>query len=106
MKLINVEKEGKLYTFICKSRNTRNGFAHECDLFVNGQFINENTCYYLNRTWEYYEYQTVCIGAINKAIEHEKRILTYNFKSVHSLQRLSKKRKEELQQVFDHDYYP
>lgn len=34
MKLINVEKEGKLYTFICKSRNTRNGFAHECDLFV------------------------------------------------------------------------
>ena len=58
MKVFNVNFQGEKNSIYCKYENTRNGFKH-----VATMYYNRNTyvavCYYLNRTWECFEYQSV-----------------------------------------------
>ena len=58
MKIFNVNFQGEKNSIYCKCENTRNGFKH-----VATMYYNKNTyvavCYYINRTWEYFEYQSV-----------------------------------------------
>lgn len=53
------------FNFICEWGNTRSGFKHTCNLIVNGLHNVKNVCYYYNRTWEAYNYQTVMCGALD-----------------------------------------
>lgn len=71
---------GKEYEFVNSSRSTRNGFAHDTTLFVNGYEKTSNTCHYLNRTWECYRYQTVMMGAIRQSIDNRTNLLERKFK--------------------------
>ena len=58
MKVFSVNFQGEKNSIYCKYENTRNGFKH-----VATMYYNRNTyvavCYYLNRTWECFEYQSV-----------------------------------------------
>ena len=58
MKVFSVNFQGEKNSIYCKCENTRNGFKH-----VATMYYNKNTyvavCYYLNRTWECFEYQSV-----------------------------------------------
>ncbi len=58
MKVFSVNFQGEKNSIYCKCENTRNGFKH-----VATMYYNRNTyvavCYYLNRTWECFEYQSV-----------------------------------------------
>ena len=56
---------GKVFDFYCKSRNTRSGFAHDCFIYAPG-YDFKVSCFYYNRTWESYGYQTV----LHKALEY------------------------------------
>lgn len=56
---------GKVFNFYCKWRKTRSGFAHGCFISASG-YNFKVSCFYLNRTWESYEYQTV----LHKALEY------------------------------------
>jgi hypothetical protein len=58
---------GTRYAVVCDVVNTRNGFAHVCELLVNT--VNRDPDYfnlivktvrvnYINRTWESYQYRT------------------------------------------------
>lgn len=69
MKIFDITVNGREFRFVCSSRNTRHGFAHDCTLFVNGDDCGESHCYYLNRTWESWGFQSVCIAAINKELQ-------------------------------------
>ena len=42
------------FEFVNESYDTRNGFKHVSTLFMNNCKQIENTCHYLNRTWESY----------------------------------------------------
>lgn len=71
------ELNGHSYTFINEFGSTRHGFKHHTELFEDARFVAEYTAYYLNRTWESYEYQTSMIGACKAHISSlEDRINT------------------------------
>ena len=50
--------------FINTAKNTRNGFYHKTELYIDSEFILECKCNYLNRTWESYPYQSVMKDAL------------------------------------------
>lgn len=85
------------YTFVCGSRNTRNGFAHDCTLYDGDFEISNASCYYLNRTWECYTFQSVMKKVVRIAIDDlEKRYLV-GFKSLNGYSKMTEKRKEEFE---------
>lgn len=67
MKSYKMMIEGHDVEFTCDAHDTRNGFKHTATMWIDGRRAGSHTCYYLNRTWESYAYQTVC-----RAIAYEK----------------------------------
>jgi hypothetical protein len=63
MKIFELDKK---YSIVCNWQSTRNGFKHTASLFKNGLSIYDTKICYLNRTWEYYEYESVCKQVIDK----------------------------------------
>lgn len=86
-----------VYTFICSSRSTRHGFAHDCELIKNtSSHLGKATCHYLNRTWERYTYQSVMIETVRNKIADYELAARDEFKREHNLSRITSKRKPEL----------
>lgn len=102
-KLIKIEKGGKEFLFVCESRNTRNGFAHDCTLFVDGYIAEKAKCYYFNRTWERYQYESVCVSAIDKRIAELKERLLELFKSDKKYNRMTQTRRKEFAEIVKGD---
>lgn len=97
-------KQGKsTYTFYCDSRGTRHGFKHVCELYVDGYHDADATCYYLNRTWECYKYQSAMLAAIGNLIEQHTQRLMEQFKDENGYARMTAKRCDEFQRVLDAD---
>ena len=89
--------------FVNSSRNTRNGFAHDSELFINGRNYGNNTCHYLNRTWECFRYQSVMQGLVYNLIEERKADLKASYKSENGLTRLTKKHLDKLEEIIEKD---
>ena len=89
--------------FVNSSRNTRSGFAHDTEVFIDGWKYGSNTCHYLNRTWECYRYQTVMRGCIWNLIESRKERLKEEFKGRHGYEKLTEKRKGEFEAEISND---
>lgn len=103
MQHFETEQNGNIYTFYCDSRDTRHGFKHVCELYVNGYHDADGVCYYLNRTWESYQYQSVMFDAIDSLIDRHKNRLMEQFKDEHDYSRMTAKRREEFEKVLDTD---
>ena len=89
------------YTFVCESRNTRSGFAHDCTLYEDCSEIAKVSCHYLNRTWESYRYQTVMYKAVREAIDDlEKRYLA-GFKAQNGYNKMTAKRKDDFEKFLN-----
>ena len=105
MRKININVNDYTFEFICNSRNTRNGFAHDCNLFINDFNITEAHCYYINRTWEAWTFQSVCMNAlydeINDYINRKKTI----YCDEHNYKRMTQKRKNDFEKILEHDDY-
>lgn len=87
-----------VYMFICQSRSTRNGFAHDCELIKNtSSHLSKATCHYINRTWERYTYQSVMIRAIMQKLKDYNAAAREQFKREHGLSRITAKRRPELE---------
>lgn len=103
MKIFAYQINGHEVQFICTSRNTRNGFAHDAVCIIDGNDDRtiKATCHYYNRTWERYAFQTVCMRICYEraaqAAEHEKRA----FMSARNYQRMTAKRKAEFEEFLD-----
>ena len=52
---------------VCVSENTRSGFRHLATLLFNGVEQETEKCCYQNRTWERFEFQSVCKRLIEKS---------------------------------------
>lgn len=100
-RVIIINENGVNYTFFCRSENTRNGFKHVVELFIGGYRQAFATCYYLNRTWEKYCYQSACLQAVynrkNEIIDDNLKC----FKALHNYSKMTKKRTEEFNQYMD-----
>ena len=92
---------GKTFTFVCESKNTRNGFKHECSLFINNYHSFDGVCYYLNRTWEKYRYQSVMLRAVANMRDYYADCIKCEFMHENNYTRLTAKRRGELNAVID-----
>ena len=106
MKSITIEKDGKEFIFYCSARNTRNGFAHDCEMEYNHGFSEiRRSRFYLNRTWEYWRFQSVCLDCIseliNRRIDAQKGLFLEN----NGYKRMTANRKEQFQQLISNDKY-
>ena len=71
MGLHRLSIEGQEVTFINTWKGTRSGFQHETELYIDGRHASAARCYYINRTWERYSYQSVMLEAVHKLQEEE-----------------------------------
>ena len=71
MGIYRLSIEGKEIIFNNTWRGTRSGFVHETELYIDGWQATEARCYYINRTWERYSYQSVMLEAVHKLQERE-----------------------------------
>ena len=83
---------------VCSRRDTRNGFAHDCHMFIDGQEAAAETCYYLNRTWERYDFQSVILKAVGAARDAYADLLRRRFKDQRGYMRMTPKREAEFKQ--------
>ena len=91
------------FRFDCRSWGTRSGFAHGVELIETGTWwrLSEAKCFYLNRTWECYNFQSAMLGAIENAksaeIDREKdRLFRLN-----GWERMTAKRREALDKALE-----
>lgn len=78
--------------FINTYRSTRSGFSHTTELHNEGRLLSTAKCYYINRTWEAYTYQSCMQKAVYIAMENE--IQTQ--KELMGIKRLTKEKKQEI----------
>ena len=95
--------DGKEIEFVNESFDTRHGFKHVTTMFINNCKYGSNTCYYLNRTWECYRYQTVMRGCVQNLIEIRIENLKSTFKNQYGYSRMTAKRNEEFERWMGHD---
>ena len=93
----------KQIIFVNNSRSTRNGFAHDSELYINDNFRGNHSCFYINRTWECYRYQTVMIGLVSKLIEERKNYIKAEYKSENNIVRLTQKHNSKIADLFEAD---
>jgi len=85
------------YTFYCDFVDCRDGFSHVCDLYKDGLYhVASNRVHYLNRTWESYEFQSVMLGCVRKAMEHILDRAVDDYKEQNGLTRLVKAKREAV----------
>lgn len=103
MKTFNFDVNFHHFEFVCSSRNTRNGFAHHCSLIVDGGDIDvmDHTCFYYNRTWERYDYQTVMRGLVREQIEILIKWRRSSYMEERGYKRMTQKRLNDFKQWID-----
>lgn len=93
----NFAFNGTEFTARCNSRSTRNGFAHDCEVWdENYNDICKVSCHYLNRTWECYRFESVLHSAIYKMAEEQAETIVEQWKEENGKSRISKALREEL----------
>lgn len=98
MELRKFEIDGREVEFVNQFRGTRNGFAHDTAMFVDGHKVTEATCHYINRTWEAYTYQSVMLNAVYNRIEELKQYAKDRFMEARGYKKLTADRKAKFEE--------
>ena len=100
MKVFSVNFQGEKNSIYCKYENTRNGFKH-----VATMYYNRNTyvavCYYLNRTWDCFEYQSVIRKLYYIISDEMKEKAVEEWKTSKGKKRISKTEREKIYKDID-----
>lgn len=99
-KVVIVTVENITFTFYCRAENTRHGFKHVVEMYNGGYYINEGTCYYLNRTWERWNYQSACIQAVNNELERIYNDTKQCYKLANNVKRITEKHKKAIEEIY------
>lgn len=105
MRKININVNDYTFEFICNSRDTRNGFAHDCNLFINNINTTEAHCYYINRTWEAWTFQSVCMEALYYEIHNYTEQKKAIYCKEHNYKRMTQKRTNDFENLMNEDNY-
>lgn len=97
--------DGKRFEFVCHSWGTRNGFAHGAEMIdmENYTIMAEAKRFYLNRTWECWDFQSAILDAIEKAMGYRSEKIKGRLRDVNGWKNITKSRKEELRRALDID---
>lgn len=93
------------YTFVNETKSTRSGFSHVSQMFIDSLPwpVSTGTCHYLNRTWEYYRYQTSMRTAVRRLINERKEIIEADYRQLAGITRMTAKKRERLNEIIDAD---
>ena len=91
----------KDFTFICTSKNTRNGFKHKAQMLINETFVSEATQHWVNRTWESFTYQSVIENCVQNYIAQIEYGIETNYRNENNVIRKTKKHSEKLNELFN-----
>ncbi len=105
MNIIKININGTRFEFVCESRGTRSGFAHDCTLFINDIREQKVHCYYINRTWECWRYQSVCVEAVNAEIQYYTQRMLDKWKGENGYSRMTKTRKTDFDKYVENIPY-
>lgn len=105
MKRFTFDANDHHFEFVCTSRNTRNGFAHDAVCFIDGGDWDNltSTCNYLNRTWERYAYQSVMQKLVFAQCAKHVSWELDDFKRARNYERMTAKRKAEFIEYLDRE---
>ena len=94
----SITMDGKKYYFNCESWGTRSGFAHGCKMWdaENWGKVAEAKRFYLNRTWECCDFQSVILDAVGKAIGYAGGRVREKLFDANGWQKMTAKRREAL----------
>ena len=100
MKVFNVNFQGEKNSIYCKCENTRNGFKHIATMYYNkNNYVA--VCYYLNRTWECFEYQSVIRKLFYTISDEMKEKAVENWKAAKGKKRISTTERERIYKDID-----
>lgn len=88
--------KGFNFKFINEVWSTKSAWGHKTQLLQDGVSIALNKVRYLNRTWEFYQFQSSMSGAIYMVKEDLVKNLISEYKEKTGKRRLSKELKEEI----------
>lgn len=103
MELKTISFEGHEIEFRNEYKESRNGFSHTSELFIDGEYAGKETVHYINRTWERYDFQCSMKQAVGISMGNEQARIMDKFKEERGLKRISKKYLEELDTVLKND---
>ena len=71
MKQIEFERNGVTFIFNCDTVYGCNGFWHHCNMWAYSPLtkLTGTKRHYTNRTWELYDYQSVCLDAVDTVLK-------------------------------------
>lgn len=97
--------DGKRYRFYLRWWGTRSGFAHGAEMFDCESYktVAENKCYYLNRTWECWTYQTAILGAVSKAMVNIVSAVEDKVRAENGWKNITKKRRAVLNEALNNN---
>ena len=100
MKKIEFERNGVTFIFNCETAYGRSGFNHHCNLWAYSPLkkLSSATCHYVNRTWEGYIYQTVCLKALEAVTEEVVKAELAVYKEANGYKVMSAKRMSAFKQ--------
>lgn len=103
MKTITVD--GKRFGFVCRSWGTRHGFAHGCEMIdmETCTIMTEAKRFYLNRTWECWDFQSTIEDAVEKAMGYRRERIADRLRDVNGWKNITKKRCEALERALEID---
>lgn len=88
--------EYKNYKVVADSWENYRSWGHTATLFRDNRELTKSRIRYLNRTWEYYRYQSVILDAIYEAIKRRQSRLVEDYKLSTGAIRTTKHTKEKL----------
>lgn len=88
------------FTLINQSFSNSRNWGHISTLLVNGTEVKTAKLFYLNRTWESYQYQSSMKEAIHLFIEDKRSEFIDSFKESQGIKRLSKDKRSQLEIEF------
>lgn len=100
MMTIRREIEGRNFTFFCESWSNSRAWGHRAVLMEGGRVLQDQKCTYYNRTWESWQYQSICEAVVRSEIERLKGEALDRFRSQTGRQRI---RKEEKAVIYAND---
>ena len=103
MRMHKLSIDGKEILFLNNFRGTGSGFMHETELYIDGWQASAARCYYINRTWERYSYQSVMLEAVHKLQEEETDREKRRFRQQHGIKNIMTRHKPALNQQLENN---
>lgn len=97
--------DGKRFEFVCHSWGTRSGFAHGAEMIdmENYTIMAKAKRFYLNRTWECWDFQSAILDAIEKAKGYREEAIKDRMKEVNGWKKMNGERWAKLHQALGID---